>query len=740
VDSENKKNLQNDVWRLFQLNKELSNPNHPYCSFSTGNLQTLKERPVARGIDVREEFMKFHEREYSANRMKLVVLGRESLSELESWVVELFAGVRNKDLKKNRWDDIDILTKDNLLHQSFAKPVMDVRSLSIDFVYMDEENLYETQPSRYISHLIGHEGPGSVLSYIKDKGWANSLSAGSSPVAPGQALYCIEVRLTEDGLKNYLEIVKVIFQYIYLLKKQPPQQWIFDELRGMADVNFKYKQKTPASKFTSNIARVMQKPIPREWLLSGTSLIRKFDPEAISKGLSYLRPDNFRLSVVSQTYPGGWDKKEKWYGTEYKVEKISADVLQSIESADVIPELHLPHKNEFIPSNLHVEKKEVKIPTKVPKLLRRDDTVRLWWKKDDTFWVPKGNVSITLRSPLVSATPLNATKTRMFTELVQDALVEYSYDADIAGLSYSLSCHSLGIDIGLSGYNDKMPVLLEKVLISMRDLEVKADRFEIVKERLLRGYRNWEFAQPYYQIGDFTRWLNLPDGWINSDYLSELPHVTAADVRSFFPSILEQLHMEVFVHGNFYKEDALKIVDLVESTLKPRPLRTNQWKVRRSLSYPRGTNYIYRHTLKDPANVNHAVESFFPVGDSSDRSLRAKLLLMAQILDEPIFDQLRTKEQLGYVVFSGGRWSATTMGFRVLIQSERTPDYLDSRVDDFLSQFRKTLEDMDLANFEKQKRSLINHRLESLKNLDEETNRLWDHIESEVFDFEKGMT
>ncbi|KAF1855126.1 hypothetical protein Lal_00002662, partial [Lupinus albus] len=32
VDSENKKNLQNDTWRLHQLEKSLSNPNHPFVT------------------------------------------------------------------------------------------------------------------------------------------------------------------------------------------------------------------------------------------------------------------------------------------------------------------------------------------------------------------------------------------------------------------------------------------------------------------------------------------------------------------------------------------------------------------------------------------------------------------------------------------------------------------------------------------------------------------------------------
>lgn len=493
VDSENKKNLQSDNWRLSQLNKSLSNPMHPYHHFSTGNLETLRDEPRKRGVDIRKEFIEFHNRNYSANRMKLVVLGRESLDELEAWVGDLFDGVQNKDLPKLRWDGPQPYSEKEYLTQVFAKPVMDSRSLDIYFPYQDEEEMYETQPSRYISHLIGHEGPGSILAYIKAKGWANSLSAGAMPVCPGSAFFSVSMKLTEEGLEKYQEVVKVVFQYIALIKETPPQQWIVDEIKGMAEVDFRFQQKSPASSFTSKTSSIMQKPGPREWLLSGSSLIRKFDAEGIKQGLDHLRTDNYRLTIVSQTFPGDWDQKERWYGTEYKVQRIDpafeALVREAGESTAKtrIPELHLPHRNEFIPTKLTVDKRKVSDPAKAPKLIRNDEAARTWWKKDDQFWVPKGNLIVSLRNPVVQATPANAVKTKMYCELVKDALVEYSYDAEIAGLDYGLATYGLGLDIDVSGYSDKMSVLLEKVLISMRDLEVKLDRFKIVKERILRA-------------------------------------------------------------------------------------------------------------------------------------------------------------------------------------------------------------------------------------------------------------
>ncbi|PON27902.1 insulysin [Trichoderma gamsii] len=746
VDSENKKNLQNDTWRLHQLDKSLSNPKHPYCHFSTGNLEVLKTIPEASGINVRDKFIEFHAKHYSANRMKLVILGREPLDVLQDWTVEFFSGIANKRLAPNRWTEELPFRENDIGVQWFAKPVMDTRELNLGFPFIDEEDLYKSQPSRYCSHLIGHEGPGSIMSYIKNKGWANSLSAGAYPICPGTpGVFEVQIRLTEEGLKVYPQIINIFFQYIALLREASPQEWIFQEQKGMADVDFKFREKTPASRFTSRVSSVMQKPLPREWLLSAHSRLRVFDAEHIEQALSKIRPENLRLSVVSRTFPGNWNLKEKWYGTEYSYGKIPEDVMEdwkraiNTPSQQRLPQLHLPHKNSFIPNKLEVEKKEVPEPALAPRILRNDAEARTWWKKDDTFWVPKANVIVSLKNPLIYASAQNSVKARLFTELVRDALEEYSYDAELAGLEYTVSLDSRGMFLDISGYNDKLLLLLKKVTSTLRDIEIREDRFAIVKERLTRGYDNWQLQSSYQQVGDYTSWLNAECDYLVEELAVELREVTSDDIRQFQKQMLAQLYTEVYVHGNMSKSDALDATEVVESTLKPRVLFRSQWPIIRSLILPPGSNYVYKKTLKDPANVNHCVETWLYVGDRGNRNIRAKTLLMDQMMHEPAFDQLRTKEQLGYIVFASIRNFATTCGFRFLIQSERTPDYLDRRIEAFLVQFGESLQKMTDTEFEGHKRSLINKRLEKLRNLDQETSRHWAQISNEYYDFEQAQ-
>ncbi|KAK0367680.1 insulin-degrading enzyme [Colletotrichum limetticola] len=408
----------------------------------------------------------------------------------------------------------------------------------------------------------------------------------------------------------------------------------------------------------------------------------------------------------------------------------------SSTASDRLAELHLPRKNKFIPTKLDVEKKEVQEPAVTPRIVRNDSIARVWFKRDDTFWVPKADLIISCRNPSIYSTAENAVKAKLFTDLVRDALEAYSYDAELAGLQYSFALDARGLFLKLTRYNDKFAVLSEKVLVTIRDLRIKDERFEIIKERLSRGYNNQELRQPFHQVSDYTTWLNSERHYVVEESLTELPNIASEDVRQFRKQMLSQMHIESYVHGNLYKEDALKLTDMIETILKPRELPRLQLPVIRSLVLPAGSNYVYKKTLKDPANVNHCIEVWLYVGDKSDRITRAKTMLLEQMTEEPAFNQLRTKEQLGYVVFSGLRSFSTTYGFRFIIQSERTPEYLESRIEAFLNHFANNLDSMSETDFEGHKRSLIVKCLEKLKNLDQESDRHWAQIASGYYDFE----
>lgn len=89
-----------------------------------------------------------------------------------------------------------------------------------------------------------------------------------------------------------------------------------------------------------------------------------------------------------------------------------------------------------------------------------------------------------MRSPLIDDTPLHAVQSRLFTELIRDSLVEYSYDADLAGLSYTFDSQADGILLTIDGYDDKLEVLSKVVFDTIKTLKVDKKRFDIIVDQV----------------------------------------------------------------------------------------------------------------------------------------------------------------------------------------------------------------------------------------------------------------
>ena len=74
----------------------------------------------------------------------------------------------------------------------------------------------------------------------------------------------------------------------------------------------------------------------------------------------------------------------------------------------------------------------------------------------------------------------------MLIDLVENALSEITYDADLAVLGYSLSCHDEGLSVSVGGYNDKLAVLPRIVLDKLCTLGVDPERLNIVPDKVRR--------------------------------------------------------------------------------------------------------------------------------------------------------------------------------------------------------------------------------------------------------------
>ena len=246
-------------------------------------------------------------------------------------------------------------------------------------------------------------------------------------------------------------------------------------------------------------------------------------------------------------------------------------------------------------------------------------------------------------------TPSNLVKSVLYLKLFNDAFAEEAYDALLAGLGYSAYAAKDMLRLIISGYNDKSLILLELILKRMKDFVIKPERFKVVKDRLKRNYDNMKLNRPSSLAASYNYQLFNEKYYSPEVKSTTLEEIGMEQVQIFFPELFQQFFIESFVFGNMEKEDVKEMVKIVQDLFKPKVLEKSRMVKSRNVRLPKGKKYIYQNHVFDKDELNGAILYQLQCGDNKDRFVMTRLKIISQILKEPIFDHLRTKEQLGEI-------------------------------------------------------------------------------------------
>ncbi|KAG2427393.1 hypothetical protein HYH02_014613 [Chlamydomonas schloesseri] len=325
VDSEHGKNLNSDPWRKQQVNKSTANPEHPWSRFSTGTRHTLYEGPLAAGSDPRSAVVDFHCAHYSADRCCLAVLGRQPLGQLQDMVVPLFSQVPNKRLDRPQFSDAVFLPDQRGVLLRLV-PVKEGQSLEMVWQVPPSERQYRQQPLGYLSHLLGHEGEGSVFALLKARGWASALWAGESGGGMSFAsFFTVHIELTEEGQRHIQQVAQAVFSYIGLMRAPGGICGrIWEEVRGLAQLHFDTRDKGRAFSYTTSLAAGLHTYPPQDLLPALYGVPLAFDPPAISAALDLLTPEAVRVFWISKQHLQEEGQEEEGQQQEGKEEGQAA--------------------------------------------------------------------------------------------------------------------------------------------------------------------------------------------------------------------------------------------------------------------------------------------------------------------------------------------------------------------------------------------------------------------------------
>eukprot|EP01138_Halocafeteria_seosinensis_P002766 gb/GECG01002827.1/.p1 GENE.gb/GECG01002827.1/~~gb/GECG01002827.1/.p1 ORF type:complete len:885 (+),score=93.64 gb/GECG01002827.1/:1-2655(+) len=410
--------------------------------------------------------------------------------------------------------------------------------------------------------------------------------------------------------------------------------------------------------------------------------------------------------------------------------------------------------------------------------------LQLWYHRDTAFLLPKSFVTVRLVCPILMRDPKYTAFSSLWTELVLDALTETAYMSHLADLELAIRCDHISICVTVFGFHDKLPVLLEEALSALFQTKPDSDRFEAVKEMLLRRWKNRYIRPSSY--AEYLRLLMLCRQCVPHDVLLDtLGNISEEDMSRAICNQDSEEYLwsgcfaQMLVYGNETSQSCTQLAQTVDAFLCRLPCNCSKAPLETEITETAVPAPLsYRYCCKDSSSFDIAesnlrsindsatafniqampvrvlppktlylieaeqdfkatcAEHYFQIGPETNEN-RAMAEMVEHIMSENLFDVLRTKQQLGYHVGCSLRSTYGMLGYTITVQSSKWgPRYLSERIRDFLSYFRKVLSKPDVLLFQKQLNSLIDMNLQPENNMLENFERNWFEISECRFDFE----
>ncbi len=404
VDSEFKNGLRDDDDRLQEIVNKESNIGTAFKKFMCGNLQSLKKPGLLDALKI------FFEKYYSADIISVVIYSHFNLDILETKVDEILLEIENKALAKNfsmfnyeynfnkkklefknrceekeidnkskngnNYDNknIDLLEENVRYYVSNGKYAYDESNLGMLYKYagiIDKDRLllewnfnlpynhfYKNKPLDFIASLLGTKGSESfILNLIKE----NLITDGYVYIYNYANTYTkltIDLDLTEEGFKKYLEVIKRVIKSIEKLKKLPVKKKFYEESKKMAEISFEYHVDDDICNFVSSTARNLLVYEPKD-ILYGDFIMEEFDQKLINNFFDFLSNKNLNIYLISDSFESLFEGKE--YTLPSNISDLEDDLLIKIPNILNRDKMEIDEEDRLISSKVNENQLFVRI-------------------------------------------------------------------------------------------------------------------------------------------------------------------------------------------------------------------------------------------------------------------------------------------------------------------------------------------------------------------------------------------
>lgn len=735
IDAEYRMRINDELRRLYDVQKETCNPLHPFSKFSVGSLKTLSD---SEDQTLQEKLNFFFQTYYHAKNMALTLVGPQPTQTLLALAAQYFSKIPNRG-ERTQPVQVPLYLPEQLGQWLYIQPIKEAKRLIITFALPEINSDYLNKTTSYLAHLIGYEGPNSLYSYLFAQGWVTGLSAGGGASGSNFKDFHINIQLTELGLHNHKKIIQACFTFIQLIKKEGLQNQLYLERKKMVELAFLYPETLRPSDLASQLS-INALHYQPEHIISGDYRMDALNHHFAHQLLAAMQPTNCRISLIHRNLPT--KKQSTWYLAPYDIFKIeAADICQFLSSepfisADGHAVFSVPQPNLYIPQRVSPQPIEQKAALRkdlmqdTPSYTRISQSFDFWHLQDPIFRVPKAHIYLFFKLPFAHSSAKNLACARIWCELALEQLNERFYDAELAGMHFNLYPQQGGITLHVAGFSCQQPALLKALVTALSHLDIGPDLFTEIAEQLSHNWLEVHKKSPVNHLFDLLH-HHLQQGSYTAKQMAEsIEDLDFLHFKNLLPGLFKDAHATLLVHGDWTYQQAKDLGSFAAQTL---PL-TPQPQVESS----RYVKRLNKGLKQAPFKSSHpdTATAYFIQGEHTSLSEKVFFLLLNHLMSPQFFNELRTKQQLGYLVGTSYVPMYGLPGILLYIQSPHADtDTLSQAIEAFLQGFLKYASQLPNKEWQAAKQAIQFHLATKAPSLRVRSQRFWQTITLNKADF-----
>jgi insulysin len=726
INSEHKKNINQDMWREYQLRLNLMDKKSLVNTFVTGSLNSL-QKP-----DIREQVIKFYKQYYTTNNISISIASSKPTKQIYEIIKKTFGHISKTLDSTNKLVITKPFITENKAKTFHLKSIANIYEISWIWEIPYQESFLDSKDFSILEMIITNKSDKSLYFHLKNKGFLHRINVEIR----FEGVLIIKLKLTKEGYAN--------LDYIELALYKCLNQIINTDLETYA----KYYQQVMKinfdciNKFNSedlcNMLAVNHHYHSTQNIFIGNFLIFKIksNQEYYKLFTKYLNIENCMKIILAQVY-----NQNNFvyhilpeYEAEYAyipVEKVKTFSNTKLEVIDNLCCFDIT--NEY----LDIKTKLIKDLDKfdIPHLISE----RQWYGGCSKFGEPQIRILLQFNSNKF----FNSAKSYILSNIscsILNFLVTVILYKPLE-LCYSIAFESnptnSSINMIISGLNDvdKLKILIGDIsnFIKNFDSQEQDDKlFNKISKAYIdnliisfkESYQNTKYLNPWEYSSYIIRKYQISTEFSSEEIIQELELINYNLIKDYLSKLFSGTALTSFIYGNI---ESKNIIHLFDRFLK---LFKNS-----SCLLPK-INQLKDMTINHPNSQekSNCIILYYPIGKFIPRESNL-ISLAINILSQPFFDELRTKNQLGYLV------KMDRLGIRdeeyiiQKIQSEKSLDLVESKIDLFNKNLIKLIE---LADFTKFISTLESQLKESDYSLDEKFMRYYPEISLKQYLFNRN--